>query len=165
MISKEWWQERSRREHLVLTGGFTILIIIIAYLLLEPVLQEREGLAEAIPGLRADLAWMQAHSGEMRELLDNNRLGGDTNRPLLSLSLVQTTLRETGLLDFVVDLSGTTQNGISLNVSDVAFSDLVQFLYLIRSRTRGAVKSAEITRSDEDQGIVTANIVLSAAGM
>ncbi len=160
-----WWQERSSREQYVLITGATILLIIFLYLLLEPAIQERDGLAEAIPGLREDLAWMQAHSDEMRNLLENTQQSNINNKPALTLSVVQTTLRESGLLDRVEDLSGTTQSGISLNITDITFSDLIQFLYMLRSRSQGNVESAEITRSDEQPGIVTANIVLSAAGL
>jgi type II secretory pathway component PulM len=145
-------------------GGLAILIIVIAYLMLEPVILERDRIVKSIPNLRADLVWMQAHSDETRALLSNSGRSVNADTPALSLSDVQSTLREAGLLGLVDDLSGTPQGGISLNINDVAFSDLVQFLYMIKSRSQGRVASAEITRSSDRQGIVTANIVLREAG-
>jgi type II secretory pathway component PulM len=159
-----WWQDRNQREQLVLVGGVVILLIAATYLVVDPIIQERAEMSDAIPGLRADLAWMQAHSDEMKDLLENTRKSSISDRPPLTLSVVQAILRDTGLLDDIEDLSGTTQSGISLNITDVAFSDLVQFLYMIRLRSQGNVKTAEITRSDNEPGIVTANIVLSSVG-
>lgn len=164
MNLKAWWRERSSREQLVLIGGMAVLILVSGYLLLEPAIQQRHGFAQAIPGLRADLTWMQAHSEEMRGLLKNTRQGGSGAGAPLTLAVVQTTLRESGLLDLVEDLRATGQSGISVNITDVAFSDLVQFLYMIKSRSQGSVETAEITRSSDNQGIVTANIVLRGAG-
>jgi type II secretory pathway component PulM len=152
-----WWRERTVREKAVLVTGTAALSLIIVYLVLEPVVQERQRLQAEIPILREDLNWMQEHAGELQGLLG----GTGAESKVLSLALVEEALGNAGLKQQVIDLRPTVNQAIRLSFDQVAYADLVVFLSRLRQQSGARISEATIRRLEDRDGMVAASLLLA----
>jgi type II secretory pathway component PulM len=154
-----WWRERMAREKLVLLAGAVILLLTTIYLVLEPVVQERERLQTEIPKLQEDLAWMQSHISDINRL---RGVVGAATVPVqtLTLAVVEDALREAGLKEQTTDLRPAAGQGVQLVFDQVAFADLMELLSQLQRRIAARVSQARIDRLENMPGMVKANMSL-----
>ncbi|MFA9462056.1 type II secretion system protein GspM [Thiohalorhabdus sp. Cl-TMA] len=158
-----WWRERAPRERALLIGGGAALVLVVFYLILEPRLQERQRLAAEIPQLREDLAWMQRHLSQAKQL--GNRAGpggGEGEERSLTPALVEESLRGSGLNERVTALRPSGGRGIQVAFDQVPFPELATWLRQLRNRSGAEVRKARFERLAGKEGVVKVDLVLAA---
>lgn len=158
-----WWQERAPREKIALMAGLCTLILLAAYLILEPVHREYRRMQEEMPKLHDDLIWMQSQLGEIRKLQGNGVTANSAGQSL-SLPLVEEILRETGLKEKTSELRPAGSQGVRVSFDEVAYGDLMEFLSSLRQRSNARVSEADIGRLENRDGMVKAGLSLVPGG-
>lgn len=156
----DWWQQRAPREHYVLVTGAVLLLFTIIYLLIEPVVQQRQQIEARIPLMRDDLAWMQARTAEIGQLRGNTGPAG-TGKAVLSIALVEELLRSTGVHAQLSELRPAQGDAVMIRFNQVSYAQLMEFLMQLHSRTAARVSLASIARLDEQAGKVEASLTLA----
>ncbi|MFP4615515.1 MAG: type II secretion system protein GspM [Thiohalorhabdus sp.] len=160
---REWWRDRPPRERVILAVGIAALLLVGAYLLIEPHLEERQRLAQEIPELREDLSWMREHLAEAK------RLGGESGAPdpdagegesSFGPALVEESLQGAELAEEVETLRSSGEEGVQVAFTRVAFPELVGWLGDLRQRSGAEVRTARIQRNGEQEGMVEAELTL-----
>lgn len=152
-----WWRQRSARERLGLVAVCALFAAVVLFLALEPLLEERRRLSAEIPGLREDLAWMQAHLGEARRLQEPVTEDGP---PELSPARVETLLEETGLRRQVSAMQPLTGKGILISFDGVNFADLLALISRLQDEGFARVTDTRVSGLGDQDGRVMAELKL-----
>jgi len=156
-----WWRARLPRERAVVGGGLFILIVVVAYLFFEPVVDERRRMVEAVPALRDDLIWMQAHVDEIVRLQKRSEPTGAGNAQVLTPAVIEEMLRQAGLKNTVSELRSDTTSSVSVAFDEVVFADLMVFFRQLNRRKNTRIRQAVIRRLPEQPGEVEASFVVA----
>ena len=152
-----WWRQRSARERLGLVAVCALLSAVALFLALEPLVEERRRLSGEIPGLREDLAWMQAHLGTARRL-SGPVLEGEPQA--LTPARVETLLEEAGLRRQVSAMQPLAGQGILIRFDDVSFADLLALISRLQDEGRARVAGSRVSGFDDRNGRVMAEVTL-----
>jgi type II secretory pathway component PulM len=161
----QWWRQRPAREQALLAVGAAALLVTGAYLAVEPVFREAARKRAEIPELRRDLRWMQRQVPEIRELRRQQgpSASGKGSGPVLPR--IEQTARAQGIRDSVEELQGQGEAGARVQLSNVAFPALLDWLATLRERGGIRAVEADIHRPEEGSpGRVDAELVLRRAG-
>lgn len=159
---KTWWQERAPRERWVLMIGGAALGLTALFLIIEPVVRERQRLAAEIPQLREDLAWMKARVGTIERLRSQEGGGPAPNPGTLTPAQVQGAVGQAGLREELAELETAGEGVVRLSFEGVAFPDLTQLLQTLRRTTGARVTQARIQALADKPGMVEAQLTLQA---
>lgn len=157
-----WWQARAPREKRLLGAAAIALLGAALFSALAPRLEERRRLAAELPGLRADLAWMEARVAVVNRL---RAAGGEAASaelgagPGVSAAGVEEVLRALGLREQVSGLRPGGE-GLAIVFNEVAFSDLALFVSRLQAAGQGRVVSAQVDRLEGRSGAVSASLTL-----
>jgi type II secretory pathway component PulM len=157
----EWWRLRHARERNVLKVGIAITVLVLSYLLIEPSLNERNRMREALPTLRADYVWMQAHVLELKKLMNTNSNDIGINSIPLSLASVQFVLGELSLSDKISELRPIDNQKIRLNFSEINYSELVDLMFQLESKAGAQISNADFSLIENNTGMVQATLTLT----
>ena len=166
----DWWRQRSARERLSLTAAGVLLLVVALALALEPLAAERRRLSAGLPGLQADLAWMQAHVAEVEQLRQSAATAEQAPAPArLSAAQVEALLHEAGLREQVSALQpqiGAGINagdgaGITIGFTEIGFADLLALMLQLQDTGRARVTALRVQAGDARNGQVTAELTLS----
>ncbi len=155
-----WWQERPAREKVALIAGGAALGATVVFLLLEPVLAERQRIQAEIPKLREDLRWMRDHVEEVRQARQQAAPGAEAPKDALTPAAVEGSLRRAGLAERLEELSPDGGGRVRLVFPEVPFADLTQWLGRIRTGAGAVVHKARIERVEAKEGLVRARLTL-----
>lgn len=157
-----WWQERPQRERVALVVGGVALLATAGYLLLEPVIKERQRLAAEIPQLREDLTWMQEKLATVQRLQRQGGGGASAPSRALTPALVQAAIRRAGLQEEVAGLRTARGGGVRVTFDQAPFAAVTEMLQDLRRRSGARVAGARIERLAETEGQVKAELTLAA---
>jgi len=163
-VIETWWRERSSRERAILIGGGVALLLVVIYLIMEPRIEERHRLAADIPQLQEDLAWMQRHVQEAKQLRAQGGKDTETDAGDLTPAVVEESLRRGGLADAVDDLRPAGDRGVEVAFRKVRFPKLAQWLHNLEASSGARVHKARIERLDGNKGVVKADLTLGREG-
>ena len=160
MTPAAWWQIRTSREKLALSVTAMSLLFVMIFLVLEPVVRERRQLSAEIPQMRADLAWMKAHSADVKRLrgISGSTPGGADHA--FSPAKVEGILRAVKLQDQLSHLQPLAEGGINISFNEVVFSELVEFIFRLQDSGHVRVASVRVKKIEDKNGRVTAELVL-----
>lgn len=152
-----WWKQRSPRERQGLVTVCAALSAVALFLALEPLVEERRRLSGEIPGLREDLAWMQAHLNEARRL----RAPVTEDEPQeLSPARVEMLLEAAGMRRQVSAMQPLAGQGILIRFDDVSFADLLALISRLQDEGRARVANTRVSGFDDRNGRVMAEVTL-----
>lgn len=152
-----WWRQRSARERLGLAGVCALCTAAALFLTLEPLVEERHRLSDEIPGLREDLAWMQAHLGAARKL---RKPATEDEPPELSPARIETLLEEAGLRRQVSAMQPLAGQGILVGFDDVNFADLLALISRLQGEGLARVADTRVNGLAGRNGRVMAELKL-----
>ena len=155
-----WWQSRIPREKRVLSAAAVALLCVVLFLVMEPVVKERQRLSAELPQLRADLAWMQSRVADAKRLRAMRGSATTESGQGLRLAQVENILRGVGIQDQISGLRPLDKQGLSVSFSDVAFSDLVEFIFRLQDSGQGRIAKAQVNRIEDQSGVVSADLAL-----
>ena len=157
----EWWQQREIREKYFLMVGVASLVFILSYLMLEPVVDDRNRMLTEIPRLQTDLDWMQANVNELKSLLTEGGINAGQGKQALSLSSVETFLNKYELYQSVADLSPSANQSIRLEFKEVEYAALMEFLHQLIVKNGARIENARFRRIEGRPGTVDATLTLA----
>ena len=152
-----WWRQRSARERLGLAAVCTLLSPVALFLALEPRVEDRRRLSDKIPGLREDLAWMQAHLGEARRLREP---ATEDEPPELSPAKIEALLEEAGMRRQVSAMQPQAGQGILISFDDVNFADLLALISRLQDEGLARVTATRVNGLGDRNGRVMAELKL-----
>ena len=161
---KEKWTLISRRERLmVIAAGLVVGLGILFGLLIDPALSGIKKINQDLPGLRSDLAKVQAWTTEAKRLSSETTVASAAfNGP--ARAEVEKSLQRAGLKDSTA--AGVTITGgdeqLQIKLNDVAYPGLMDWLNSVQKELRARVTRAGIVRSGQGAR-VTADIELTFA--
>jgi len=157
-----WWQERPQRERVALVVGGLAVLATAVYLMLEPVIQERQRLAAEIPQLRQDLGWMQEKLDTVQRLQQQSAQGKTAASRTLTPAMVQAAVRRAGLQEQMAGLRTTGGEGVRVTFEQAPFAAVTEMLQDLKRRAGAQVTQARIDRLPESEGQVKAELSLMA---
>ena len=157
----EWWRSRADREKLILSVGAAALVMIILFLIVDPVIQERQRLSAEIPALEEDLEWMRENAAEIRKLRDGAGMPAGAGGQGFSLALAESILRNAGLEKSVTELRPLAGQGIRLTFGEVEYGVLMEFLHQLQVMSGARITEARFVRLDDKPGMVEATLALA----
>lgn len=156
-----WWRQRNARERLGLVAMGVLLAAVALFLALEPLLQERRRLSGELPGLQADLAWMQAHAEQVETL---RRVAATDSQepasPALSAARVEALLQEAGLREKVSAMQPVAGQGIAVSFDEVGFAGLLAFTARLQDEGQARVTAMRVRGLQDRNAQVTAQLTL-----
>ena len=152
-----WWRQRSAREKLGLVAACALLSVVALFLTLEPLVQERRRLSDELPGLREDLAWMQAQLGEARRLREPVT---DADRAELSPERIEALLEVAGLRRQVSAMQPQAGQGLLISFDDVNFADLLALISRLQDEGLARVTDTRVNGLGDQSGRVMAELKL-----
>jgi len=159
MTIGSWWRERVPREKIALGTGIAALLLLSLFLVLAPMVEEKRRLSGDIPRLRQELAWMQAHLGELRSLQARSSL--EEARPV-SPAMLEKALRQARLQDQVSELRPDGAGQVEMKFEQVPYRDLVHLLHRLRRESGAVVSTAMIRESEGNAGMVEAGLTFTS---
>ncbi|MFB6261343.1 MAG: type II secretion system protein GspM [Thiohalorhabdaceae bacterium] len=156
-----WWQERPVRERAALVIGAVAVGATALYLIVEPMIKERQRLASEIPELRQNLAWMKGKLETVKRLQPRDEEGTVAPEDGLTPAVVQAAVRRAGLQKQMSGLR-TNGSGVKVSLNEAAFAEVTEMLQDLRRRSRARVTEARIERLPEGEGKVDAELTLVA---
>ena len=151
------WQQRSAREKYGLFAVPAAVVAVVLFLLLEPLVDERRRLSAELPRLRDDLAWMESHVGQARQL-NAPAVNGGTQA--VSAARVEALLQEAGMRQQVSAMQPLPEPGLLLSFNEVDFADLLVFVSRLQDEGYARVSGARVSGTDAYNGRVTAELKL-----
>lgn len=156
-----WWRQRNVRERLGLVAVGVLLAAVALFLALEPLLEDRRRLSGELPGLQADLAWMQAHAEQVETL--RRTAATDAQEPApsaLSAARVEALLQEAGLHEQVAAMQPVSGQGIAVSFDEVGFAGLLTFTARLQDEGQARVTALRVSGLQDHNGQVTAQLTL-----
>lgn len=159
----QWWTERATREKVALIVAALAVVATTVYLVLEPMVEQRQRLAREIPEMRKDISWMRSHLEEVRRLRAGSPAGDQSPEGGLTPAMVERSLESAGLAEKLKGLR-PEGDGVRLVFEQVAFADLLEWLASFRRQNAAVAKGARIERGDQARGRVEARLSLAPPG-
>ena len=160
MTPAAWWQLRTSREKLALSVTAMSLLFVMIFMVLEPVVKERQRLSAELPQMRADLAWMKAHSADVKRLRGISESTSDEADHAFSPAKVEEILRAVNMQDQLSHLQPLAEGGINISFNEVVFSELMEFIFRLQDSGHVRVASVRVKKVENKNGLVTAELVL-----
>lgn len=154
----QWWRTLALRERRMVIAAAAVVALAFVYLLcFEPAWTGRTRIAAQLPGLRSQVAQMEAMSAEARRLTALPAAGG---QPPAVRQQLEASISEAGLQPFVSQL---TSSGELLDVrfKNVPFAKFLDWLAAAQRDTRLRVVDASVQR-EATGGAVTARIAFES---
>jgi general secretion pathway protein M len=149
-----WWQERESSERRWLQlAGLVIALALIFTIFVGPAYQGREHLLTALPGLRQQIATMDAQALEAHGLDAKGSIqtpSGEVLRDALAASL-----REHGFQSKPLAAGG---NAVRIELHDVAFANWTAWLDEVREQLHVKVSEAHVLALKPGQVDLTATL-------
>ncbi len=138
---RQFWYGRTPRERRILAvGGGLLLLVLVWLVLIDPALQGREQWNKALPGLRADVAQMQALAQQAAAAPAAAPAAPMPDRAELERSLAGQGIKPQSL---------TVSDGqVRLTLSDVSFSALIEWLRQVQRDVQLVVTDGGVTARD-----------------
>ena len=136
------------------------LLFVMIFLVLEPVVRERQRLSAEIPQMRADLAWMKAHSADVKRLRGISGPTSDAADHAFSPAKIEEILRAANMQDRLSHLQPLAEGGINIRFNEVVFSELVEFIFRMQDSGHVRVAGVQVKKVEDKNGLVTAELVL-----
>ena len=154
---KAWWLTLAPRERAVLTGGVTLLILLIAYFgVWEPLQTRHTALSEQLAAERAELRWMQ----EAAATLEAAPAARDdaSPRPGSLVGAIDRAASETGLNAAVQRVQPDGDSAVRVWLEQAVFDDFLEWLDAL-TRQQG-MTVGQLTLDQREPGIIDARVRL-----
>jgi len=151
----EYWQQRDRREQVILAiGGVFVALVLVWMLLFKPVMQWRSQQQSIVDGQARTLAQVQTLAAEMKlqQQNSNNTKGDGSLAQIVDSSLRDNSLRMKG---FQPGRNGEAR----LRLENATYEPLMQWLYDLEYRHGVHVLEMSLART-QIVGVVTVNLRL-----
>lgn len=127
-MMQQYWQNLQSRERLLLLGAAVVLAILLIHLLLiEPWLQQTQGLRHSIDTQQETLQWMQQASAELAALRGDSqvRRGAESGQSLMGR--IDASARVAGIAPAIRQLRPDPQ-GVTVRLENASFDDTLRWL-------------------------------------
>lgn len=158
-----WWQNLSSRERSLVSGlGVIVGILLIYFIIWQPISSGVETLKQGVTNNRALLSWMQQVAIVIQQNQYNQDDSAQTTPADQRLAVIQTSLKNTNFNKHVTQIEQTNQNDVRIVIRSVSFDDLTDWLVLLWKQNGIIVTDLTLKRLN-DQGLVSANIILTGS--
>jgi len=153
------WEDLQYREKVAVVGGGAAVIMVLVYLLMQPLLNRRAHLREEVATRQAELVWMRNSAAEIA------RAGGaaQTTATVSPLKLIDQTVRANDLAGQLKRLEPGTGNEIKVWMEDVVYVDLIHWLRQLTADGVVAIAGLTVDKS-EVPGLVNAKLTFTSNG-
>lgn len=157
---KAYWEGLSARDRrILLIGGVILAVLLLYWLIWQPLTERAERLEQSVRAQHADLAWMQAAAERVRGVrVDRvaDPVGGAEQTPL---GVIDRTAREGPLAGTVRRVQPEGADSVRVWLEDAPFDDLILWLGALESRHGLRVTSLVVDRQPAE-GRVNARLSL-----
>lgn len=158
---KAYWAARAPRERMMLAGGMAAAIILLLYVLVwDPIQTSRARLATELPKLRAQAAQLRLDA-EQAEGLRGRIKSNDSGRPLPSV--IDTSAKAAGLRDSIKQIQSLSNDRTQINLSNVGFDALVQWLAGLGASDGIAVETMNASAASQSGRVQVESLVVRSA--
>jgi type II secretory pathway component PulM len=155
---KQYLEQLNERERRAVIAAVVMIILFVPYQFIwKPFINSLNEMEERVEQQQKDLAWMQSHVREAREL---SRSGGKTvtsGQPVYGA--IESTARQQFGGEIRVQQEG--KGGIRVSIKNVAFDDIMLWLDELYYKQHVNVKEFTVNR-ESGAGRVTANILIES---
>jgi len=153
------WEDLQYREKIALIGGSTALVLVLLYMLTQPLLSRSARLRDEVATRRADLVWMQNSAAEII------RTGGAAQKPAAAspLKMIDQTVRANDLTGQLKRLEPGTGDEIKVWMEDVVYVDLIHWLRQLTGEGTIAIASLTVEKGGTP-GRVNARLTFGSIG-
>ena len=120
-----WWENLPGRERTAIAVGGLLLLLLLGYLLIQPLLGKRTRLRDEVSSRKAELAWMRDAAKEIAQS-DGGSSSGSPATPVLQL--IDQAARDNHLTNQLKRLEPGTGTDIKVWLNNAAYVDLVRWL-------------------------------------
>jgi general secretion pathway protein M len=161
---KDWLAGLDPRERrLVLAGALVLGLLLVYWLVLDPMLSAYQGRSAQVEQQRASLEWMQQTAARIQQLQASGGAPGQGLGERSLLAVVDGSAREAGLGGALRQVRPDGDLAVRVWFEGVPFDGLVEWLGRLEHRHRVQVKLITLERQPES-GRVHAQLTLEAAG-
>ncbi len=159
-IKKYLKELNPRDQKIAILAGFLLLVVMVYFLLIDPLADKVKELKASIVDSRQVLTWMNEATEQVKQSQLSSAQTGAKNISLLSL--IETTTKTSNLSGSVSEIKQISDKEVQLIFKAVAFDQLVKWLKEIQNKNRIYVNKITLRRTD-NQGIVQADLILIRA--
>lgn len=151
---KEWWDQASSRDQLmILACGIVLLVYIMYVAVLKPVQNMADRQVKTTAAQKVALERVRKLATQVKAM----NQGGNENDSRSAESLVESSISEHGLRVTGFDASG--KSGIRVRFEKVAFDKLLAWINELEVNQGLSMKDISINSASE-QGVVSANLLI-----
>lgn len=154
----EWWENLQRKEKAAgIAGGLTVVLLVL-YLLLQPLLSNRARLKTEIANRRAELTWMRDAAREIGQSGAAARSGAAALPPL---QFIDQAARENRLSEQLKRVEPGAGGEIKVWLINATYVDLVRWLRQLSSSGRLAITNLNVEKGTSP-GLVSSQLTLNS---
>jgi general secretion pathway protein M len=153
-----WWENLQRKEKAAGVAGGLAIVLLVAYLLIQPLLSNRARLREEITSRRAELAWMRDAAREIGQSATSAG-NGAVNMP--PQQFIDQAARENHLSAQLKRVEAGPGGEIKVWLNNAAHVDLVRWLRQLSTTGRLAITNLNVEKS-ASPGVVSAQLILNS---
>ncbi len=157
---KEWWENISQRERLMLgSAGIFLVASGVYFFVISPFTERFDKLRDAVPEKRQELAWMQEAAMEVRALQRGgqskaHKSGGSV------MTIIDKTAKRLGLGKQLKRIEPDGQDGAKVWLEDVPHDDVMRWLHSLKAKYGVAAASLSL-EAGEAPGRIKARLTLT----
>ena len=157
-IKKYWEQLSDRDKKFGLLGGFILSVMLIYFLIINPLANKVKALKASIIDSQQLIAWMEEASEQVKQV--QNNVDNKGSQKISLLSLIENSSKASKLGSSVSEIKQIDENKVQLKFKTVVFDHLIEWLNELQLKHRVYVKKITLRRT-ESSGIVQADAVLA----
>lgn len=154
----EWWGNLQPKEKLVAAAAGLAAALLVLYLLLQPLLSNRNRLLEEVSNRRTELAWMRDAAREIGRSGASAQAGAAAIPPL---QFIDQAARENHLSDQLKRVEPGAGGEIKVWLNNAAYVDLVRWLRQLSVNGRLSIINLNIEKGTAP-GLVSAQLTLNS---
>lgn len=158
---QQWFlQLQPRERYTLIIGIFALILILLYFLVWEPLLINRQRLENIVSAQQKTLSWMQQAAKEAQQLrMQVPSAVLQSSSPSL-LSVIDQTMRHSGLTKVKKEIEPSDAKTVRVRFAEVTFSSFINWLGRLEDQHQVYVQTISITKSNTP-GIVKAHVTLS----
>ncbi len=158
---KAWWQNLSSRERSAVFGlGVAACVLLIYFILWQPLSDSVNHLKQEVSNNRSLLSWMQKATTVLQQNQSTEDTPAFTTPADQRLAVIQTSLKNLSFAKHVTQIEQTNQNDVRVVITSADFDDLTDWLVSLWKKNGIIVSDLTVKRLN-DQGLVSANLILT----
>lgn len=157
---KEWWENISERERLMVGSAVIFLLVAgIYFFLFAPLAERFATLRETVPEKRQELAWMQGAAMEVRALQRGGSAKAEKSGGSV-MTIIDKSAKKLGLGKQLKRIEPDGQDGAKVWLEDVPHDDVMRWLHSLKNKYGVAPVSLSL-EAGEAPGRIKARLTLT----